>query len=79
MFLRLSALLLSIFILSCKTSEISTSAYGRQELKKRTFDYFWNVIDTNFQTLDRYPTKTFSSIAATGFALSSYIIGIENT
>ncbi|MCB9310101.1 MAG: Tat pathway signal protein [Lewinellaceae bacterium] len=79
MFLRLSALLLSIFILSCKTNEISTSAYSRQELKKRTFDYFWNVIDTNFQTLDRYPTKTFSSIAATGFALSSYIIGIENT
>jgi hypothetical protein len=58
--------------------EKKSSPYSRSVLKKRTFDYFWHAIDTNFQTLDRYPTKTFSSIAATGFGLSSYLVGIEN-
>ncbi|MFZ1703985.1 MAG: glucoamylase family protein [Saprospiraceae bacterium] len=53
--------------------------YSREELKKRTFDFFWQTTDTSHcQVLDRYPTKTFSSIAATGFGLSSYIAGIEN-
>lgn len=31
----------------------------------------------NYQIPDRYPTLTFSSIAATGFGLSAYIIGAE--
>lgn len=62
---------------ACST-EKKSAPYSRAELKKRTFDYFWNAVDTNLQTLDRYPTKTFSSIAATGFGLSSYIVGIEN-
>ncbi len=49
------------------------------DLKNRTFRYFWEVYDTvNIQTDDRFPTKNFTSIAATGFALPSYIIGIEN-
>ncbi|TNE73347.1 Tat pathway signal protein [bacterium] len=49
------------------------------DLKKRTFTYFWDVVDTvNFQTDDRYPSRTFTSIAATGFALPAYIIGVEN-
>lgn len=53
--------------------------YQRQELKKRTFHYFWDLADkNNYQIPDRYPTLTFSSIAATGFGLSSYISGIES-
>lgn len=49
------------------------------DLKFRTFNYFWYVIDTpTMQTPDRYPTNNFSSIAATGFAFPAYIIGIEN-
>lgn len=49
------------------------------DLKKRTFTYFWEVVDsTTWQTDDRYPTKNFVSIAATGFALPAYIIGAEN-
>lgn len=56
-----------------------TTPYTREDLKKRTFDYFWKTADTiNFQVPDRYPTLTFSSIAATGFGLSSYLVGIEN-
>ncbi|HRD06436.1 MAG TPA: glucoamylase family protein, partial [Saprospiraceae bacterium] len=53
--------------------------YQRQELKKRTFHYFWDLADkNNYQIPDRYPTLTFSSIAATGFGLTSYISGIES-
>jgi len=50
-----------------------------EELKLRTFNYLWEVTDTiTWQTDDRYPTRSFTSIAATGFALPSYIIGIHN-
>ncbi|HRG65966.1 MAG TPA: hypothetical protein PLV12_09175, partial [Saprospiraceae bacterium] len=53
--------------------------YQREDLKKRTFHYFWDLADkNNYQVPDRYPTLTFSSIAATGFGLSSYIVGVEN-
>lgn len=49
------------------------------DLKLRTFTYFWEVYDTlTWQTDDRYPTRSFTSIAATGFALPSYITGIHN-
>ena len=79
--LQLVGRLLILFaLISCNANkEISFVKYSRQELKKRTFDYFWRTTDTiNYQVPDRYPTLTFSSIAATGFGLSSYIVGIEN-
>ncbi|MCF8308382.1 MAG: hypothetical protein K9I68_05160 [Bacteroidales bacterium] len=48
-------------------------------LKRRTFDFFWETMDTNtYQIPDRYPTKTFTSIASTGFGLAAYVTGIEN-
>lgn len=53
--------------------------YDRAKLKRKTFDYFWELAhNTNYQIPDRYPNLTFSSIAATGFGLSTYIVGIEN-
>lgn len=49
------------------------------DLKQRTFQYFWDLADTNtWQIPDRYPTHNFTSVAATGFGLPAYIIGIEN-
>ncbi|MGB9591936.1 MAG: hypothetical protein ACPL1K_05410, partial [Candidatus Kryptoniota bacterium] len=49
-----------------------------EELERRTFNFFWETTDTsNGLTPDRYPTKTFSSIAAVGFALTAYPIGVE--
>jgi hypothetical protein len=66
-------------LFSCKSLKNDKVLYSKEELKKRTFDYFWKTTDTLlYQVLDRYPTKTFSSIAATGFGLSAYITGIEN-
>ena len=47
-------------------------------LQQRTFLFFWDCTDPNTGlTPDRYPTLTFSSTAAIGFALTSYGIGAE--
>jgi len=54
-----------------------TIAFSLDEVQRRTFGYFWNAIDTNYQVRDRYPKETFSSIAATGFGLTSYLVGAE--
>ena len=48
------------------------------DLQHRTFNYFWELSDTQTGlTPDRWPSKSFSSIAAVGFALTAYPIGIE--
>ncbi|HKJ32980.1 MAG TPA: glucoamylase family protein, partial [Balneolales bacterium] len=45
-------------------------------LEKRTFHYFWDKADPNTGLIpDRAPTKTFSSIAATGFGLAADVVG----
>ncbi len=47
-------------------------------LQHRTFNYFWELTDpSNGLTPDRAPTKTFSSVAAVGFALTAYPVGVE--
>src|SRR6266446_5261018 len=47
-------------------------------LERRTFNWFWERTDpNNGLTPDRWPTKSFSSIAAVGFALTAYPVGIE--
>lgn len=60
------------------TTEEDPNAFSLEELQRRTFNWFWDIADsTNYQILDRYPSRTFSSIAATGFGLSSYLVGVE--
>ena len=47
-------------------------------LEHRTFNWFWEKTNaSNGLTPDRWPTKSFSSVAAIGFALTAYPIGIE--
>ncbi|MCI0708069.1 MAG: Tat pathway signal protein [Ignavibacteriae bacterium] len=47
-------------------------------LQQRTFNWFWETTSPkNGLTPDRYPNLTFSSIAAVGFALTAYPIGVE--
>ena len=47
-------------------------------LEQRTFAWFWERTNaTNGLAPDRWPTKSFSSVAAIGFALTAYPIGIE--
>jgi len=51
--------------------------FSIEELQRRTFLYFWERADSLGQIPDRWPTKAFSSIAATGFGLSAYLVGVE--
>ena len=49
-----------------------------EDLTRRTFRYFWETTDTQrCLAPDRWPSRPFSSIAATGFALTAYGIGAE--
>jgi hypothetical protein len=48
-------------------------------LQNRTFNFFWDLTPSgNGLTPDRWPTRSFSSIAAVGFALTAYPIGVEH-
>ncbi len=50
------------------------------EIERRTFDFFWETTDArNGLAPDRHPSRPFSSIAAIGFALTAYPIGVERT
>lgn len=52
--------------------------FSLDELQRRTFLYFWELADEeNLQIPDRAPSRTFSSIAATGFGLTAYLVGVE--
>lgn len=85
--MKLKALLLllwSAVLVNCSnntapsTTQIPLQSLQLDDLQRRTFNYFWETVDTfPFQVLDRYPTLNFSSIAATGFGLTSYIVGAE--
>ena len=48
-------------------------------LQHRTFLYFWETANpANGLVPDRWPTPSFSSVAAVGFALTAYPVGVEH-
>ena len=48
------------------------------DLARRTFDWFWETTPAQTGlTPDRWPSQAFCSIAAVGFALTAYPIGVE--
>ena len=48
------------------------------DLERRTFRFFWELAEpSNGLVPDRWPTPSFSSIAAVGFGLTAYPIGVE--
>ncbi len=48
------------------------------DLSERTFRFFWDTANpANGLVPDRFPTPSFSSIAAVGFGLTAYPIGVE--
>lgn len=64
---------------TCRNTGKTTTDNGFLDtLSRHTFNWFWDVAGPdNGQVPDRWPTKNFSSIAATGFGLSSYLVGVE--
>ncbi len=63
--------------------ESSTALSSRSDafldtLSERTFRFFWELSDPRTGLApDRAPTESFASVAATGFALTAYPIGVE--
>jgi hypothetical protein len=48
------------------------------DLQRRTFQWFWDTTnEENGLVPDRWPTRSFSSIAAVGFGLTVYPVGVE--
>src|SRR5258706_627495 len=48
------------------------------DVERRSFHFFWDLADPNTLLVpDRWPTPSFSSIAAVGFGLTAYGIGAE--
>ncbi|MFN2316799.1 MAG: glucoamylase family protein [Gemmatimonadales bacterium] len=83
--LALAGLLL-VGVLSCSyngTAPAPTPTTNRiaallDTVSRRTFDFFWEQSPAaTGLTPDRWPTQSFSSIAAVGFALTAYPIGAE--
>ncbi len=55
----------------------STADLFLADLERRTFDFFWETTDAKTGLApDRWPTPSFASIAAVGFALSAYPVGV---
>ena len=49
-----------------------------EDLQERTFRFFWETANPgNGLVPDRWPTPSFSSVAAVGFGLTAYPIGVE--
>jgi hypothetical protein len=74
--------LLFYFSIGVSSPKDSTQKYFSDgfldSLEQRTFYFFWDVTDASTGlTPDRFPSLTFSSTAAIGFALTSYGIGSE--
>lgn len=79
----LAAALFSASLASSPTPERPPAASGRlpalfDDIQARTFRYFWDRADAKTGLVpDRYPSPSPSSIAAVGFALTAYPIGVE--
>ena len=57
---------------------VATESAFLDTLEARTFQFFWERSDPHSGlTPDRWPTRSFASVSATGFALTAYPIGVE--
>ncbi|MEO8033063.1 MAG: glucoamylase family protein [Acidobacteriota bacterium] len=82
--LAASALVLSLFF-SCAVAAPKRRVVAPprdsallDDVQRRSFQYFWDLADPNtFLIPDRAPTPSFSSIAAVGFGLTAYGVGVE--
>ncbi len=74
---RLLALGGASLVAGCTPRVRSTSLID--DIQRRTFRYFWETTDARTGLApDRWPTPSFCSIAAVGFALTAYPIGVVN-
>ncbi|MCY7339058.1 MAG: Tat pathway signal protein [Sphingomonas bacterium] len=61
-----------------RASAASAAGFDLDDLERRTFDWFWDLANpANGLIPDRWPSKSFCSIAAVGFGLTALPIGAE--
>src|SRR5882724_7887729 len=83
--MKVSAILSALFLIvllstSCNDTKPKTEITQSflDSLSHKTFNFFWDLADSaTGNQPDRWPSKSFSSIAATGFGLTSYLIGVD--
>ncbi len=81
--MRIVAAFLAIALTCCATNvgpapQSRPSNVDLDDLEHRTFNFFWETANPqNGLIPDRFPTPSFSSIAAVGFGLTAYGIGVE--
>lgn len=77
-----SALLFAVFGAGCATFAHPAPRRGPRlirDLQERSFRFFWDTTNPeNGLAPDRWPTPSFCSIAAVGFALTAYPVGVVN-
>jgi hypothetical protein len=76
-----SAFLAALLAASCSQAPVRPAAADEaflDDLEERTFRFFWERANpANGLVPDRWPTPSFSSIAAVGFGLTALPIGVE--
>ena len=56
----------------------ASTGFDLNDLERRTFDWFWDTANpVNGLIPDRWPSKSFCSIAAVGFGHTALPIGVE--
>ena len=56
----------------------TAASFDLSDLERRTFQWFWDTANPlNGLVPDRWPSKSFCSIAAVGFGLNAYAVGAE--
>jgi len=83
-FMRTATALLCLLLAACANAPRQravvppSDAALLDDVERRSFHFFWDLADPNTQLVpDRWPTPSFSSIAAVGFGLTAYGIGAE--
>jgi len=84
--MRTATALLCLLLAACANAPVTrqravvptSDAALLDDVERRSFHFFWDLADPNTQLVpDRWPTPSFSSIAAVGFGLTAYGIGAE--
>jgi hypothetical protein len=69
----------TLALVQCTRTPVPVVSRGfLDSLSHDTFNFFWDLAEpSNGNVPDRWPSPSFSSIAATGFGLTSYLVGVE--
>jgi len=85
--MRNATALLCLLLVACANAPVTrqravaptpSDAALLDDVERRSFHFFWDLADPHTMLVpDRWPTPSFSSIAAVGFGLTAYGIGAE--